>query len=163
MFCQQCGHKNSTEDIFCVSCGSQLGGQIDPNATTNTTASKPSQSKKVIAAVLGACLLAAGGFFLVMSNKQNEKLLDAVSSCEVEGKVNLAEDNKSFTFDGSAYDDYVGLQCILTTLNAPSTIWDRMTQTTALMGSISGDWDGISVSWTYHPDNGLDCYFQLSS
>jgi hypothetical protein len=38
-----------------------------------------------------------------------------------------------------------------------------MTRTTALMGAIDDEWDGITISWTYHPDNGLDCYFEISS
>jgi hypothetical protein len=29
------------------------------------------------------------------------------------------------------------------------------------MGVQDAEWDGISISWTYHPDNGLDTIFEI--
>jgi hypothetical protein len=163
MFCQKCGKQNSTEASFCVGCGSPMGGEVVAGDSPDTIVLKPNRSKKIILSALVVCLIAAAGFYFLVSKKQNEVLSDAVNSCKVGGQVHLAEDHKSLTFDGSPNDDYVGLRCILTALKAPSTILDRMSNTTALMGSVSGNWSGISVSWTYHPDNGLDCYFELTS
>jgi hypothetical protein len=29
------------------------------------------------------------------------------------------------------------------------------------MGLVEDDFEGIYLSWTYHPDNGLDIYFKI--
>jgi hypothetical protein len=29
------------------------------------------------------------------------------------------------------------------------------------MGVQDADWDGISISWTYHPDRGMDSNFEI--
>lgn len=48
------------------------------------------------------------------------------------------------------------IACILTALKAPDFVIGKMDSTRALDGMQNADWAGISASWTYHPDNGLD-------
>jgi hypothetical protein len=163
MFCQKCAQELPPDSSFCVGCGDQTGPLTASSGTTPSTARKRSKSKKIVPIVAVACvaIVLAGYFF--MSSKKGERLASAVDTCSVGGYANLSEDHKSLVYDGSSSDDYVSLKCLLSTLNAPSTVWERMTRTTALMGAIDDEWDGITISWTYHPDNGLDCYFEISS
>jgi len=37
-----------------------------------------------------------------------------------------------------------------------SQVISRMSATRALDGMQDGQWEGISASWTYHPDDGLN-------
>jgi len=48
------------------------------------------------------------------------------------------------------------IACILVALKAPDFVIGKMDATRALDGMQSADWAGITASWTYHPDNGLD-------
>lgn len=52
--------------------------------------------------------------------------------------------------------------CVLTTLGAPSGVVERMERTRALDGTQSEEWGGYRVTWTYHPDAGLDAVFSYT-
>lgn len=113
-------------------------------------------------------LLGIGGFFLLSSMKGDSRLTDALTACEAldASGVTFAEDGQSLNFDDKGEEDFLGgdfadLQCIIEKLNAPSTVMARMYQTTSSMGVQEADWDGISVSWTYHPDRGLDANIEI--
>jgi len=45
--------------------------------------------------------------------------------------------------------------CVLAALEAPESVVVRLDQTRALDGMQTAEWDGITASWTYHPDAGL--------
>ncbi len=113
-------------------------------------------------------LLGIGGFFLVSSMKGDARLTDALTACEAldASGVTFAEDGQSLNFDDKGEEDFLGgdfadLQCIIENLNAPSTVMARMYQTTSSMGVQEADWDGISATWTYHPDRGLDANIEI--
>lgn len=53
------------------------------------------------------------------------------------------------------------MNCVLNALEAPDGIVAQMERTTALDGRQSASWDGITASWSYHPDRGLDIVFSL--
>lgn len=54
-------------------------------------------------------------------------------------------------YDGPAYAQ---LTCLLQGLEAPSVIEAEIGQTRALDGRQSSEWEGYSISWSYHPDDG---------
>jgi hypothetical protein len=123
--------------------------------------------KKIGASALVAAIALVGAFAF-MSMRSDSRLFDANVNCDVvdASGFTLAEDNQSMTFDGSGNDDYFGgdfsdLICVLDELQAPSTIQSRMEGTNSLMGVQNGEWDGISISWSYHPDNGLDANLEI--
>lgn len=77
----------------------------------------------------------------------------------------LTGDNgHSISLDGQGKDETANttkasteqIACILTELKAPDYVIAKMDSTRALDGMQNADWAGISASWTYHPDNGLD-------
>jgi len=53
-------------------------------------------------------------------------------------------------------------QCILGVLGAPGGIVERMDRTRALDGTQRETWDAYQVTWTYHPDQGLDAVFSYA-
>jgi hypothetical protein len=100
--------------------------------------------------------------------KADTRFMDALTLCEVidASGITLAEDGQSLNFNGKGDEDLFGgdfsdLKCIIEGLSAPSTVIDRMLRTSSLMGVQDAEWDGISISWTYHPDNGLDTIFEI--
>ena len=100
--------------------------------------------------------------------KADARFSEALTLCEAldASGITFAEDGQSLNFDDKGKDDLFGgdfsdLQCIIEKLNAPSTVLARMYQTTSSMGVQDAEWDGISISWTYHPDRGMDANFEI--
>jgi hypothetical protein len=123
-----------------------------------------SNLKKFAVGLICTVLLIA----FLRSNGEDLRLNAAVDSCNssISAGITLAANSKSLTFDGKGNKDYSGgeyakLVCILNNLDAPSTLLERMSHTSAIMGSQEQTWNGISSRWSYHPDNGLDVYLQI--
>ena len=133
---------------------------------TQVTLSKTGLIK--IGAVFLVALVGVGGFFIFSSMKADARLSEALTLCEALDApgITFAEDGQSLNFDDKGKEDFSGgdfsdLQCLLEKLNAPSTVLARMYQTNSSMGVQDADWDGISISWTYHPDRGMDSNFEI--
>lgn len=75
-------------------------------------------------------------------------------SNEEEGDVGEATGNLYSVITGSL------TVCTLEELDGPDSVLSKMESTTAMMGRQSDDWDDFEVSWSYHPDNGLDATFE---
>ena len=59
---------------------------------------------------------------------------------------------------GVSYDD---LACLIAALNTPAAVRSHIDQTTSLDGRQTETWGKVTMSWTYHPDRGLDAVYQL--
>jgi len=74
----------------------------------------------------------------------------------------VSDEGKSITIDGYGEDDYSGADlydtvCVLDAIKTPEYVISNMETTNSLMGRQSATFgDNIDVSWSYHPDNGLD-------
>ena len=109
--------------------------------------------KKIIAgAMLGSIILLSGCSTLFPT-----KLEKAGSACDFQTVDNGHGLIFDMTEESEAQMNTVG--CILYELDTPQTILAKMDHTSALSGVQTAEWDGISASWTYHPDNGFDIIF----
>ncbi len=141
-----------------------------PQPKSEVSKSKPPLLKIGVGVGVGAAIivLIAGIVFFATLDRSDSRLTDAVAACGVAGSSGIifAEDGQSLFFDGKGEDDYIGgdyndVKCILDALEAPSTVWEQVLSTTALMGQQQQDLDGIKVSWSYHPDSGLNTNFNI--
>ncbi len=92
-----------------------------------------------------------------------KELSDAYSKCYSPGTY-LSGDGLSLFVDGTDLNDttsLVDVYTIISELNLPDSLFNEMGQTNALMGRESETFDNYEVSWTYHPDNGLDVCFKI--
>lgn len=90
-----------------------------------------------------------------------QKLKDAYDACK-SSDTTLASDGLSISIDSKYeydYDGAVDIVTIMAKLELPDSLLNEMTSTTALMGRQTRTYDKIEVSWSYHPDNGLDAIF----
>lgn len=46
--------------------------------------------------------------------------------------------------------------CVLDELDVPDSVTSKVEATTSMDGRQADSWDGFDLSWTYHPDNGLE-------
>lgn len=90
-------------------------------------------------------------------------LTGAVASCGLTTTpgIDLGDGGTSLTFDTKGNDDYSGaaitdIACIFDRLKMPSAVTSHIDQTTAMDGRQTETWDNLTVSWSYHPDRGLD-------
>lgn len=92
----------------------------------------------------------------------------AVENCGIREGVSvlIGDDGASLNLDHQGAEESSGISldslvCILEELEAPDSVVAEMSQTRALDGRQSADWDGIHASWSYHPDSGLDIVLSL--
>ncbi|WP_292833897.1 hypothetical protein [Microbacterium sp.] len=88
--------------------------------------------------------LAACGMYI--GNTTGVEILDDGEAVEFSG---VAE---TFASDVQTSDLY----CFLGKLRAPQSLEAKIGQTRALDGRQSEDWDGFTIEWTYHPDDGAN-------
>jgi hypothetical protein len=85
----------------------------------------------------------------------------AYDSCSAPSGVTVSDGGKTLIIDGQN-EYYIGATisdtvCVLNAVELPSYIRSNMETTNSLMGRQSDTFgDKIDVSWSYHPDNGLD-------
>ncbi len=107
-----------------------------------------------------------GYLFLVGPyNKENQArqlLKKAYGKC-TSGEVTIDEKNITLVVDAEDeydVDGYMDAMQILKTLGFSDSVAAEMKNTTALMGKQNAESENFKVSWSYHPDNGLDAYFE---
>ncbi len=88
---------------------------------------------------------------------------EAVSLCAADKEFAVEGDHGlSLTIDNKGDEDYLGglstkaMMCIFDRLEAPTAVIAHMQQTTSMDGRQTEAWDNIEVSWSYHPDRGMD-------
>lgn len=83
------------------------------------------------------------------------------------GAGRVGDDGRSLVLDtegedwGSGDLTLVDTMCVLDELDVPDVVLDKMGATRSLDGRQTDSWDGIEVSWSYHPDDGLDVILEL--
>lgn len=91
---------------------------------------------------------------------QSDTFQKAYETCLTPTGVTVSDGGKSIIINGMGEESYgatvYDTACILSAINTPSYILSNMETTNSLMGRQSDTFDGIDVSWSYHPDNGLD-------
>lgn len=98
------------------------------------------------------------------SNTSSDAILASVETCQVvDGKgITVMDGGKSIELQTSGKNTwgtaapFSDVTCVLDELGSPASIQARMETTRALDGRQTGSWSGFTVSWGYHPDNGLN-------
>jgi len=90
-------------------------------------------------------------------------LKSAMKECDLSTNEDavLGDHGYTLTFNGRGDDDVSGLTidneaCLLNNLKAPSAVISHIDQTTSVDGRQSETWGSLTMSWSYHPDRGLD-------
>lgn len=117
-----------------------------------------------IGLLLGALGSAVGGAI-----SQFNAIPDAVETCSAADTVgvDVMDEGKSLnlqtTGEESTGTSLATVVCVLTDLDAPESIFNKLEATRALDGTQSSEWPGFAASWTYHPDNGLNIIVETAA
>lgn len=164
----------------------QLIGTVIPNDATESTISWQSSADSVatvsatglvIGIGEGTCTITASadGKFAVCVITVKKKAPDLKSLyqkyCDGKSWAEVASDGSYLDIDDNPYDidDYyineadTAIQLIDEAMGLPSSLYNDMIQTTWSMGKQQETYEsiGIKVSWTYHPDKGLEVTYKL--
>jgi len=119
--------------------------------------------------VVGAAVM-AGVTAIGSDSGQSALLSDAVEACAVASTygIDLADEGRSITFDMKGEDESAGadiadIACLFSELDMPSAVSSHMDQTTSMDGRQTETWGDLTVSWSYHPDRGLDGVLTLTN
>lgn len=88
----------------------------------------------------------------------------AFESCGSPSGVSVSDNGTTLSVDTMGEEDYSGadyydMVCIVNAVGTPSYIISNMDTTNSLMGRQFDEFDGIEVSWSFHPDNGANVVF----
>lgn len=122
----------------------------------------------VTAVIIGAAQRAeAAAMAEAAEQAKSELFSDAAAQCNLDGVVEIADQGRTMIVDGEGEDFGSGdvslteLDCIIEAVGTPASVKELMYSTRSLDGRQSGEWDDISASWSYHPDDGLDIIFEI--
>lgn len=89
-------------------------------------------------------------------------ILDDDYYCEIgyDGSYLEIDTNPYDIDDGSSYTGALLVQEANELLGLPDSVWTRMTNTNALGGVQNYTTDKLNISWSYHPDNGLEVIYE---
>lgn len=171
MFCPECGTANP-DSRFCINCGVEVNSDavsqptiVGGAGTETATSGGGSFFKKPInvIAVVGGIVVVAGTIFGVSVALTPNPLVTAVDNCGLNGSdgIELADGDKTLIVDTEGEEDFSGatyddLDCVIKELNLPERIVNKIDHTSSLDGTVSDTFENISLSWKYHPDNGVN-------
>ena len=121
-----------------------------------------------VTAVIGAAQRADDAAMAEAAEQaKSEFFSDAANQCNLDGVVEIADQGRTMIVDGEGEDlgsgdvSFSDLDCIIDAVGAPASVKELMYSTRSLDGRQSGEWDDISASGSYHPDDGLDIIFEI--
>ena len=186
--CPRCGNQIDASMKWCPNCGASLTG--DAPTSESGALSKFEQifdavrsfvtakRKIVIPVAIVAVVLVVIAICVNLGSSDKgdnlsvpETLSNIYYTYLDSSYATLGYDNSYLTIDTnpSDYDDYqdedafVGLAGTISLLNLPDSLAQKMGQTRALDGMQRETYGDIEVSWTYHPDSGLEVMFSEAS
>lgn len=77
-----------------------------------------------------------------------------------DGSYMKIDTNPSDTEDGFSYTAWSLIEDVNEELGLPESLSEKMGKTRAVDGTMSEEYDNVEVSWTYHPDNGLEVIYE---
>lgn len=180
--CGKCGAELEDGQEFCPKCGTKVDAAPAPgvtaainqiNAKVDQVAKKGKKTPIIIAAIAGVVVLAV--ILIVVlgkggGNKINfNKLYDEYCSSTW---ASVGSDGSYLSIDTNPYDRdddglaypaaYTAIKNVNSALGLPDSLINEMGQTTGADGKQTETFDelGITVSWKYHPDKGLEVTYK---
>lgn len=170
-YCRKCGKRVEKDMIFCPACGISLYEQDITQIGEPKSNYKNEQNAKKIIFFTSALLMVLTIALLFMHNKKSnfQKVFEKAGGKNYIGEwVSVSNDGKSLIIDTNPGDieDYYepdalsAIRKIHSTLGLPDSLITKMTQTRVIDGRQSESYDNITVSWTYHPNLGLEIIYE---
>lgn len=182
--CSECGKEISDKASACPHCGCPVAtppvlSQEEQDRQEQTArlqaeerqAAKKKQITALVVAILAILVCAVVVVFFVMSKspKHNFHNLKYLQYIEDNDGCKLSEDGKTMVLDSNpddveGYDNSAILGSIKVfneQLGIPDSVLEKMYATRALDGRQTETYGRITISWTYHPNSGLEVIYEI--
>lgn len=170
--CSECGVESPDTEKVCPNCGNKLGGSI------SITVEKPDLNKinfsnskiklSLIALIVFVTIGVVGFIIFGDSNKISlQEVYDSIGCsstyCSIASDESYLEiDTNPFDLDDySSYSAAGLIEDANRELGFSESLYTRMGKTRALDGTLTDENKNVKVSWTYHPDAGLEVVYTL--
>lgn len=175
-FCAKCGYELQEGEEFCPKCGQRAGLVIDQSVNNainqfNVDIQKTNEKKKKNPLIIGiaAAVVVVIIAIVVLGGGAKKDFNRMYGDIANESWCTIASDGTWMEIDTNPYDidDYFSstawnkIGTVLSDLGFSSSVSVEMGQTTALMGRQSASTDDYEVSWSYHPDKGMEAVFKV--
>ena len=151
----------------------------------------PQKRIAVAVAIAAVCIIAVAITLLIVHERQKPTDLSAVYDAVLDDALaaeeestneeiftflfgvwcTLSDDGKSLSIDtnpanmkSGEYSDEFGLSLIRsanTALELPDALTDKMLQTRAIDGMQSAEYRDVKITWSFHPDQGLEVIYEV--
>lgn len=178
-FCRSCGAPLSDGQAFCGRCGQGVASAAAPVADASTVVvKKKSKMPVIIGCVVGAVVIAASALTIVLLVGGKHDFNKEFSDIKYEKWCTIAEDGTWMMLDTNPtdmdsddmnYTYYIEtygpcnekIEEVNSELGFSSAVYKRMGETTWSQGRQTESNDKFTVSWTYHPDKGLEVMYEV--
>lgn len=180
--CGNCGIDNDDDARYCYRCGIRMSELVQADVSHDSTHNayaemtvnqdKKSRNLTIAGIVLFAVVFLGAAIWLGNNSRKTNSLSNAMNSCQQQVDADEWElytggddatyrmpDSKTLVMDGASTDDPI-LQCLIDEIDMPNSVRSKINQTRALDGIMTDSWDGISASWSYQSDKGLDMFLE---
>lgn len=179
--CQRCGAKLQEGQAFCDKCGQRADGTIDANTNSainqfNTNVSVQQQKNKRIPIIIGGVCVAVVAVALIFGKvgggvdfEKKFAYIAEESWCDIASDGSYMKldtnpddvDSDSYKFD---YDVFIAANEAIENVNKElgfsDSLNEKMNTTTWSQGKQTDENDKFKVTWTYHPDKGLEVMYE---
>lgn len=182
--CLECGKEISDKASACPHCGCPVAvrpvlSQEEQNRQETITRlqseeQQASKNKRIVIVVVTilavlVCAAAVALFVLSRSPKHDFHNLKYLEYIEDSDGCRVSDDGKTMVLDSNPddIDDYSdssilgSIQLFNEQLGIPDSVLEKMYATRALDGRQSETYGRITISWTYHPNNGLEVIYEI--
>ncbi|WP_318504161.1 zinc-ribbon domain-containing protein [Bacillus sp. T3] len=169
--CGKCGVEMQSGQEFCTNCGQKAGLAVDSSVAAkigqfNTVVENMKTPSKSIIAILAAVAVLVILIFTFKSEVNFKKVYSSIGGDE--DYCTLAKDGSYLKIDtnpSDIEDDFsvIAMQMIKDAnkeLGFSENLIAKMGETRSLDGRQKEENDQVAVSWTYHPDNGLEVLYE---
>lgn len=133
-------------------------GDYSPRAA-GLRGSEGTMSRCRVPAIVGVLTLAACGSAGGSGSEASDQtpIEAARARC---GATGVGDNGRSIVLDTQGDEESTGdtidvVGCVLGNLGISDSLVARIQATRALDGAQSGEWDGFTATWSYHPDSGM--------
>lgn len=168
-FCSNCGAELAENQNYCPTCGRK---------TEIAAGNKQAGKKKMLFVILAAAVVVGIGLFFCLSGGNRKDFRDMYGDLESNAWCSIAADGSYLKLDTNPYnvdDEDQGLYFHMTysfpandaierinkELGFSDALMEKMNTTTWSQGRQNESNDKYSVTWTYHPDKGMEVLYEM--
>ena len=182
--CSKCGAELQEGQEFCPKCGQKAGLVIDAGVNSalnqfNAGVSQANKKKKtpiIVGVIIGVFALVVV-LIIVLTGTGKKNFKDMFSDMSSNSWCTIASDGSYMKLDTNPYDkdsddftysDYTtfseandAIERVNKELGFSDALYEKMNTTTVSQGRQTDSNDKYTVTWTYHPDKGLEVMYEI--